>query len=98
MSVTQHGIWGDYVSIEYVGIAVWESHNGSDIHPERHISAGIYHSALGNLLFEFSRVQNSKSSHYHLGMLCMIKVITVIPVDNVYLGHVRYRIAGCDSE
>ena len=55
------------------GDTVLESHNGSDIHPERHISAGIVlpSTSASFVWTSASFWKNkifSKSSHYHLGM------------------------------
>ena len=54
------------------GYCIKNPHNGSDIHPERHISAGIVlPSTSASFVWTSSLLKNkifSKSSHYHLGM------------------------------
>ena len=78
LSVTQHGtgLWGLYVVAEGIcGDTVLRipTVKGSDIHPERHISAGIVLPSTSasfclNFCVFWKNKIFSKSSHYHLGM------------------------------
>ena len=73
------------------GYCIKNPHNGSDIHPERHISAGIVlpstSASLSELLRLFEKIKffRSQAIITWVCKLWLIKVITVIPVDNVCL-------------
>ena len=74
------------------GYCIKNPHNGSDIHPERHISAGIVLPSTSAsfclnfcVFFEKIKFFRSQAIITWVCKLWLIKVITVIPVDNVCL-------------
>ena len=90
------------------GYCIKNPHNGSDIHPERHISAGIVLPSTSasfclNFYVFFEKIKFFSRSQTIITWVCklwLIKVITVIPVDNVCLCHnvrIPYGLPGCDT-
>ena len=79
LSVTQHGIWtwGLYVSIENMwGYCIKNPTMDPDIHPERHISAGI--------------VLPSTSASFCLNFCVFFEKIKFFEVKPLSLGYVSY--------